>query len=108
MTWREVRAIDWDEPIEERIVESWAGRPGGIYHWRSQFVEHHAELLPVPAGRLHPGQRWTVGDKTYEVVAMRRRDVLEVPWSLLFRLMKVLASNCEDPGQLRWVVWFAD
>jgi hypothetical protein len=105
-TWREVQTIDWDEPIEDMIVATRVGQPGGVYQWRSQFLQHHADLLPDQAESLHPGQRWTAGDKMYEVVAMRRRDVLEECWSLLFRLMQVLASRFEDTDQLRWVVWF--
>jgi hypothetical protein len=106
ISWREVQAIDWDEPIEDMICESRLDRPGGIYSWRSQFLQHHADLLPDQAESLQPGQRWTVGDQMYEVVAMRRRDVLEEPWELLFRLMVVLASRVEDTDHLRWVVWF--
>jgi hypothetical protein len=107
ISWREVQAIDWDEPIEDMIVESRQGRPGfGISHWRSQFLQSHADLLPDRAESLHPGQCWTAGDKIYEVVASRRRDVLEERWGLLFRLMEVLASSVEDADHLRWVVWF--
>jgi hypothetical protein len=106
VTWREVQTIDWDEPIEDMIVESRVDRPGGIYHWCSQFVQHHPDLLPDQAESLQPGQRWTSGDRRYKVVAMRRRDVLEEPWKLLFRLMEVLASQVENTNHLRWVVWF--
>lgn len=109
VTWREVQAINWDEPIEDRIVESGVGRTGDVYqilHWRSQFLQKHADLVPENAESLYPGQRWTAGEKTYEVVAMRRQDVLEERWGLLFRLMEMLAGRVEDTNYLRWVVWF--
>jgi hypothetical protein len=106
ISWREVQSIDWDEPIEDMIVESQLYRPGGIYSWRSQFMQYHADLLPDQAEKLQPGQRWQMGDKLYEVIAMRRRDVLEERWELLFRLMEMLAPRFETADHLRWVVWF--
>jgi hypothetical protein len=111
VTWREVQAIDWDERIEDRIVESRREAQSGqdrvgVLWWRTSFVETHADNLPVPADELAPGQRWVVGDKAYEVVAMRRRDVFERQWVLLFELMEILARHCEDSDHLRLVVWF--
>lgn len=110
VTWSEVQAIDWDERIEDRIVESRGDAPSspcvGTLYWRSQFLTTHAALVPTSADALVPGQRWNVGDKVYEVVAMRRRDVLERQWELLFELMETLASRCQDSKYLRLVVWF--
>jgi hypothetical protein len=109
ISWREIQAIDWDEPIEDRIVETVIGKTGNTYEihgWRSLFLQRHADLVPETVESLHPGQRWTVGDRAFEVVAMKRRDVLEDGWSLLFQLMGVLASRFEDTSHLRWVVWF--
>ena len=107
ISWREVQTIDWDEPIEDRIVESRLGRLDGIRQWRTPFLERHADLVPDQTESLRPGLRWTVGDHSYEVVATRRRDVLEQSWELLFRLMEVLQTRIEDTDHLRWVVWFS-
>ncbi len=108
--WREVQAIDWDEPVEDVIVESCLNRHGQrveMRHWRTPFLERHADLLPDQGGSLHPGHRWTAGDTTYAVVATRRRDVLDQSWELLFRLLEALQSQIKDPDHLRLVVWFS-
>jgi hypothetical protein len=110
-SWREVQAIDWDEPIEDRIVASRRDamgqkQPGGTLWWRSQFVAAHADLVPGPAEALAPGDRWIVEDTVYEVVSMRRRDVLERRWELLFHLMETLSSRLQSTDHLRFVVWF--
>lgn len=105
-TLSEMLAIDWDEPIEDRVIESRRGQQVSEY-WRSQLRPKRADIVAGHIETLRPGQRWTEGDTTYEVVAMRRRDALEHEWALLFRLMETLASRWNDASGVRMVVWFA-
>jgi hypothetical protein len=69
-------------------------------------VAAHAALVPGSPEALAPGDRWSVEDTDYEVVAMRRRDVLERRWELLFQLMEALSSRLQSADHLRLVVWF--
>lgn len=106
ISWREMQTVDWDEPIEDRIIETYNDKPGGgTVYWRSQFLRKHANAVPGTPDSLTPGQRWAVNDHRYEVVATRRRDVLEPNWTLLFRLMETLADKYGDES-VRMVVWF--
>jgi hypothetical protein len=112
-SWREVQEIDWDEPIEDRIVASRRDALGqkqssGTLWWRSQFVAAHADLVPASAEGLAPVDSWSVEDTDYQVVAMRRRDVVDHRWELLFHLMEALSSRLQSADHLRLVVWFAD
>jgi hypothetical protein len=104
----EVQAIDWDQPIEERITASQQGQyPFGTQSRRSEFVEHHPDLLAGPADMLRPGMAWTMGDMEYTVDAMRRRDALKPDWQVLFRMMDALATRWTDGSSfVRLVVWF--
>lgn len=108
VTLAEVQAIDWDQPIEERITVSRHGKyPFGMRYWRSQFLQEHADLVPGPAETLHPDMEWTVGDMDYRVDAMRRRDVLNPDWQVLLRMMDALATRwTEGSSFVRLVVWF--
>jgi hypothetical protein len=113
VSWREVQTIDWDEPIEDRIVASRRDalgqkQPGGTLWWRSQFVAAHADRVPGSPEALAPGDSWSIEDTDYEVVAMRRRDVVDHRWELLFQLMEALSSRLQSTDHLRLVVWFAD
>ncbi|MDE2589117.1 MAG: hypothetical protein KGL95_05580 [Patescibacteria group bacterium] len=107
VTLGEVQAIDWEQPIEERITASRHGQyPFGTHYWRSEFVQRHADLLPGPPDTLQPGMEWRVGDLDYRVEAMRRRDALDPGWQVLFRVMDTLASRWNDASLVRLVVWF--
>lgn len=106
ISWREIQAIDWDEPVENRIIETYNDKPGGeTVYWHSQLFRKHADAVAGTPGALTPGQRWAVNDHRYEVVATRRRDALERDWALLFRLMEALAGRYGDES-VRMVVWF--
>ncbi len=55
ITWSEIQSINWEEPIEGRIIESRLGDPPyyGTQYWKSQFLERpvasekFCSLLPL-------------------------------------------------------------
>jgi hypothetical protein len=107
ITWAEIDAIDWDERIDDRVLECKKGQPlvGWIEHWRARFVQEHPDRLPDPVEQLQPDAAWEHGEKAYVVVRTLRRDVLDDSWVLLFRTMELLARKYGDDG-VRMVVWF--
>jgi hypothetical protein len=107
VTWSEMQAINWDEPIEDRVIARRQDEGfGGTLYWRSQFVQKYAAILPGGVEALRPGQQWTAGGIAYEVAAMRRRDVLEDDWELLFCWMRALADRRGGGSNVRLVAWF--
>lgn len=106
ITWNEILSIDWDEPIEDRVMESRRDDPRdwGARSWKSQFLKQPPASWSGAAEGLQPGKEWEAGDRVYRVFATRRKDVLD-EWELIFRLTEVLASKYGGDG-VRLVVWF--
>lgn len=109
ISWREIQAAGWDERIEDRVLESRTDTPERTraFYWRDDFLQAKPDIA-AQVRALQPGQSLAVGDKIYRVRTMRRRDILEPEWELLFRLIEMLEARIGNPEHLRLVVWFND
>lgn len=107
LSWAELQSVDWNERVDDRVLEWQKGWSPGVRveRWKANFLEHHSDRLPEGAGDLRAGQTWEQSDNVYQVEETRRSDVLEGGWILLFRLMEVLADKYTSDG-VRMVVWF--
>lgn len=56
-------------------------------------------------GSWREGQEWTVGNFVYKLGKLRRKDVVDERWQMVFDMMALLAKRFGDDG-VRLVVWF--
>lgn len=107
ITWAEMQSINWDEQIEDRVIERKKTQPPGTgaESWESAFIARHTDRYQGHETELQPGYTWVEGDIEYKVVKTIRRDVIEEDWLLLFKMLEVLASRYDDDS-IRLVVWF--
>jgi hypothetical protein len=106
-TWAEIKAINWDERVEDHVVERRKGSaPGtGTVAPKSSFLQFHRDEWPGTPEELQPGVHWEQEDREYEVVETYRRDAIEYGWAELFEIMAVLAKPRGNDA-VRMVVWF--
>ena len=98
ITWSEIERIDWSEEVLD-------GRPHEYRPDASGTLVYAGKSGPREGDPLEEGRTWQRGETTYRVERVARRDVLNAPWELLFRLMETLAQEYGGDS-VRLVVWF--
>jgi hypothetical protein len=97
ITWAEIKAIDWNE-------EAVDGRPHQYKLNHDGQWNYAGKSAGSIVGRTE-GDSWMVGETLYRIERIKRRDMLDARWQLLFDLMQRLAQEYGDEG-IRLVVWF--
>lgn len=108
ITWAEIASIDWDERVDDRMLEYPNGDDSmSLMYAKSWFAANRETRWQGYVDELRPGVEWMVGEQRYRVVRQTRRDLLSPEMALLFQIMELLASRFGPEG-VRMVVWFID
>lgn len=93
VTWAELQAVDWEQPVLLAHAYSDGERPWGDVR------------LPKNDPRRVEGGEWVEGNTTYRVRASSLRELIPTGWQTLFGMMDLL-SRQYGSEYVRMVVWF--
>lgn len=106
VTWKELKQINWDEesPYPDGRVHIYIVQPDGSekYYGKAWLI---SDLSEEDYKRIWKGEEIRKGKRVYRAERIRRRDILDRDWQMLFELMEVLAKYYGDEN-VRLVVWF--
>jgi hypothetical protein len=105
--WTEVKAIDWDAPLDDRVLELRKNHLNDSWQesWKSAFVQRDSDAWNARPDDLSPGKQWEYRESYYRIEHTTGRDLWRGGWDVLWDMIEALAAKYGSEN-VRLVVWF--